>query len=344
MYRSGSTMTGSSPSALAVDLSLRVCVLSDEDHRDFDPGPFLDGFAWEMVAVRAPVAPLLEGLAGSGRFDVFLNLCEGYEPGAAEPDAYDAVDVIRSLERLGVAFTGAGKASFDPTRERMQEVAEGCGIAFARGRRVASLAEAERLASTLRYPLMVKHPQGYGSTGVWESSRVEHAGQLSPQVERVCAAFGAARVEEFVAGPEFTVLVVEDPCAPLRPVTYPPARVVFPKGEDFWHARLKWEDATRVTFARVGDESLAARLQDVARRMFVAMRGEGYARCDIRLDAAGDPVVLEINANPAVMYRPEERGPADFTILCDPEGYRGFFARVFRSALARQARHEPGIA
>jgi hypothetical protein len=35
------------------------------------------------------------------------------------------------------------------------------------------------------------------------------------------------------------------------------------------------------------------------------------------------------------MFPVEDYGPADWIILFDPEGYRGFFDRIFAAALAR---------
>jgi hypothetical protein len=50
----------------------------------------------------------------------------------------------------------------------------------------------------------------------------------------------------------------------------------------------------------------------------------------------GELFILEINPNSAIMLLPEEYGPADYMILYDKEGYRGFFDRIFRSAIIRQ--------
>jgi D-alanine-D-alanine ligase len=184
----------------------------------------------------------------------------------------------------------------------------------------------------------VKHPRGYGSTGVWRESRLDAGPQLRPQVDRVCAAFGAARIEEFIVGREFNVLLVESADGSGWPVTYPPAELIFPPGEDFWHTAIKWGDDVPFAFEQVGHAPLAERLRRTARDLFVAMQGVGYARCDIRMNDAGELVVLEINSNPGIMFRPEEYGPADHMILWDEAGYRGFFDRVFRAAIARNAR------
>jgi D-alanine-D-alanine ligase len=81
---------------------------------------------------------------------------------------------------------------------------------------------------------------------------------------------------------------------------------------------------------------LSARLKDAGRRLYLALGGTGYGRCDVRVKEDGSLFMLEINANAGILYRPEEYGPADYMILYDAAGYFGFFDRIFRSALVRQ--------
>ncbi len=56
-------------------------------------------------------------------------------------------------------------------------------------------------------------------------------------------------------------------------------------------------------FVRAGageDASLAGRLIDLALRCWVAFELRGYARVDFRVDSAGAPWILEVNANPCL--------------------------------------------
>lgn len=316
---------------------MHVCVLSDEEPEDFDPSPFLTDYDWEMVTMRAPVFENLQSVVNQGKFDVYLNICEGYEQDGDEDEySYEGVEVIQALEKLNLPYTGANERFFDPTREEMQAVADANGIGFAKGYRVKSVEEAERLVQNLRYPIMVKHPQSYGSTGMFRDSRVDSPEQLGVQVERICSQFGAARMEEFIVGKEFNVFVVENPDDFSNPFVYPPTELIFPQGEEFWHTDIKWDYNVPFDFKQVTDPELVARLQDMGRRMFLAMQGIGYGRCDIRMNAQGELFILEINPNGAIMLRPEEYGPADYMILYDKDGYRGFFDRIFRAAIIRQ--------
>jgi D-alanine-D-alanine ligase-like ATP-grasp enzyme len=316
---------------------MRVCILSDEEISDFNPAPFMRGYDWEMVTMKDPVIEILRALADRNEFDVYLNLCEGYEPDDVEDGPeYQGIDVVRALEILNLPYTGADSRFFDPTREEMQTAADAHGVGFARGYQVKSVEEAERLVRNLRYPIMVKHPKSYGSTGMFRDSRVDSPEQLPAQVQRVCAEFGAARMEEFIVGKEYNVLVVDNPDDLSTPIAYPPAELIFPPGEEFWHTDVKWDYNVPFDFKQVTDPELVALLQDTAIRMYKAMNGVAYGRCDIRMNEKGDLFVLEINPNAAIMLMPEEYGPADYMILYDPGGYELFFDRIFKVALVRQ--------
>jgi D-alanine-D-alanine ligase len=314
---------------------MRICILTDENPEDFNPAPYMNGFDWEMFTVTDPVLEVLRELAARKNFDVYLNLCEGYEYDDDSEWRYQGIDVIRALETLNLPFTGADSRFFDPSREEMQAAADAHGVGFAKGYRVTSVVEAQRLVKNLRYPIMVKHPKSYGSTGMFRESRVDTLEQLSKQVERICAEFGAARMEEFIVGKEYNVLVVDNPDDPGNPIAYPVAELIFPPGEEFWHTDVKWDYNVPFDFREVTDPELTARLHDIAIRMYQAIDGVAYGRCDIRMNERGELFILEINPNAAIMLKPEEYGPADYMILYDEGGYKLFFERIIRNALQR---------
>ncbi|NWG06792.1 MAG: hypothetical protein HXY35_08925 [Chloroflexi bacterium] len=314
---------------------MRICVLTDEVTEDFDPSPFLEGFDFEVVTMTDPVVDVLRALDARKEFDLYFNLCEGYELDGTEEYSYQGIDVVKALEDLNLPFTGAPSRFFDPSREEMQAAAEAHGVGFAKGYQVKSVEEAERLVRNLRYPIMVKHPKSYGSTGMFKESKVTISEQLRAQVERICAEFGAARMEEFIEGKEFNVLVVDNPDDLDHPIAYPPAELIFPPGEEFWHTDIKWDYTVPFDFKEVTDPGLVKRLHDIAIRMYKAMDGETYGRCDIRMNDKGELFILEINPNPAIMLQPKEYGPADYMILYDPGGYKLFFDRIFKVALMK---------
>jgi len=312
---------------------MRVCVLYDEDVGDFSPAEFLAQYPceWEMITLARPVREKIMDIAAQNRFDVYFNLCDGsvYED-------YPGLDVVQTLEELNLPFTGSDSRFYDPTREQMQAVAEAIGVGFARGYRIAKEDDLDKLTANLQYPLMVKHPQSYGSISMTRESRVENSEQLHAQFRRIAGEHGTARVEEFIVGPEFNVFVVDNPDDLKDPFVYPPTELIFPPNEEFWHTDVKWDFSLPFDFRRVEDTSLAERLRLAGLKLYLALGGTGYGRCDVRMRADGSLHVLEMNANAGILYRPEEYGPADYMILYDKDGYYGFFDRIFRSAILRQ--------
>lgn len=313
---------------------MRVCVLYEEDPDEpFSPAEFLAQYPceWEIVLLRRPVRDKIVEIAKQAKFDVYFNLCD-----APLSEDYAGIDVVQALEELNLPFTGSDSKFYDPTREEMQAAAEANGIGFARGHRIVRADELEALTAGLRYPLMVKHPQSFGSTGMTRDSKVQDKQQLREQFERIAGEFGSARVEEFIEGREYNVFVVDNPDDLSRPFVYPPTELIFPPKEDFWHTEIKWDYSVPFDFREVKNPELAGRLQLDACKLYEALGGTGYGRCDVRVKDDGSLYFLEINANPGILYRPEEYGPADYMILYDKDGYYGFFDRIFRSAIVRQ--------
>ncbi len=321
---------------------MRVCVLlatyddaSELREVDLDPEvlPHLEGHRVELAVIhRATADAQIDALVDRG-FDVFLNLCDG-----APDEARAGVEVVRALERRRAAFTGAGSAFFDPTRAEMRAAGERAGVRFPGGVFVRRGDDPLAAAARLRLPLFVKPAHGYSSVGVTPRSRVDDLAALPERVAAVADAFGEALVEEFVAGREFTVLVAEPGEGEGEPRVYPPLEVLFPPGETFKHFDLKWRGYDTMRPALVTDPALAARLQDASRLLVIALGGDGYGRCDLRLADDGEVVMLEINPNCGLFYPPVCWAAADQILATTPGGHRAFAEHLLACALRRQAR------
>ena len=151
--------------------------------------------------------------------------------------------------------------------------------------------------------------------------------------------FGRALLEEFIVGREFTCLVAENPDDAKAPITFKPVEFIFPEDESFKHYDLKWVDYERVSVAPVTDKRIEKTLREQTSRIFQAMDGNGYARCDYRMSADGTIYMLDINPNCGIFYAPYEPSSADFSLINDPVYNHDKFLRlIIRSAQARQAR------
>ncbi|MFV1958939.1 MAG: hypothetical protein ACC662_05955, partial [Planctomycetota bacterium] len=242
------------------------------------------------------------------------------------------------LAALGVPFTGATSGFYEPTRETMKRVCRRLGIDTPAHVMARGPADVERAATTLSFPLFVKHPSSYASIDLSRASRVVTPAGLRRQARKIMRRHGAALIEEYIDGVECTVLVAENPDDPEHPTTYAPVQYRFPEGEHFKHADLKWVDYEGMAAFPVEDPALEARLRDICSRFFVGLGGTSFGRCDLRVDAAGRPFLLEINANCGVYYRPADAGGADLCLLSDPAGHEGFTRQIVAAALARHGR------
>jgi D-alanine-D-alanine ligase len=318
---------------------MRICLLTNQDlfavpfpagDWPCDPRSYYPDADWHVecltkaTSVEQVVRRIEEG------YDVFFNLCDG----AADQDT-PGIEVVRTLEAHGVAFTGATSEFYEPSREAMKLACRAEGIATPAFVMTRSEADVERAAALLRFPLFVKHYSSYSSVDLSRRSRVCTPAGLRRQARKIMRRHGAALIEEFIEGTECTVLVAENPDDPARPRTYAPIQYRFPEGETFKHARMKWVEYDRMSAVRVEDPVLDARLRDESARFFVALGGASFGRCDLRVDRAGTPFMLEINPNCGVYYPPDAPGSADLCLAHDPEGHAGFTRQLIRAALRR---------
>jgi D-alanine-D-alanine ligase len=102
---------------------------------------------------------------------------------------------------------------------------------------------------------------------------------------------------------------------------------------------MKWVEYEKMSVAAVDDPHIEKVLREQTTRMFVAMNGNGYARCDYRMSADGTIYMLEINPNCGIFYAPHEPGSADFSLLNDPVyNHHKFLNLIIRAAMMRQSR------
>lgn len=322
---------------------MRICLLTTQDldadpfpadDWPCDPRPFLKEADWhvEPLVKRSSVGRVT-ALVESGEFDLFFNLCDG-----AADEGTPGIEVVEALERLRVPFTGATSGYYEPSREEMKRACRAEGIPTPAHVLARSERDVARAVDILRFPMFVKHHSSYASVGLSRASRVVTPAGLRRQVRKMVSRYGAALVEEYIAGTECTVLVAENPDDPARPVTYMPMQYRFPDGEDFKHSDLKWVDYDEMACVPVEDAALAARLRDVSARFFVGLGGASFGRCDIRVDADGAAHMLEINPNCGVYYPETDPGSADLCLRHDPAGHEGFTRLLVRAALERHRR------
>lgn len=314
-----------------------ICVLTslpEENDIPYDPSPYMNGYRWKQHMVQPnDVEQQIKDLIAEG-VDVFVNLCDG-----TPDDALSGIGLVRLLEKHNAAFTGADSKFFDPTRDEMKNAARRVSVPTPNWMFVNRHEDAEKVARRLKFPMLVKPPHGYASIGIRRNSRVENLEQLREQLKNEIAEFGRALVEEFIEGREFTCLIAENPEDPRKPITFLPVEFIFPNGESFKHYDMKWVEYEKMSVAPVNDTKIDKTLREQTTRVFKELGGNGYARCDYRMDAGGVIHMLEINPNCGIFYPPSEPGSADFSLLNDKTyNHDKFMKLIIRSGQKRQTR------
>ncbi|HEY0840451.1 MAG TPA: D-alanine--D-alanine ligase [Vulgatibacter sp.] len=290
-------------------------------NRDFDvPGP--GGAAGgaeareEIAGVARAVADSLLGRAGceveilaaagssfsfverlrSDPPDLVFNLCESL---AGDSRGEAAVPAI--LDALGLAYTGSGTATLSLALHKplARTVLRGSGVPVPDGAAVSSVSDLE--SAEIRFPVIVKPAHEDASVGITRASVVDDRRSLERQVRVVIEELGQeAVVERYVEGREIYVGFLGEDLLPLTEIDFSS----MPKGRPrIVTYDAKWiEDSedwrqTPSGLARIDDPALRLRIEEVARATFRALGLRDYGRVDLRVDAKGQPWVIDVNAN-----------------------------------------------
>jgi len=158
---------------------------------------------------------------------------------------------------------------------------------------------------------IVKSLWEHASIGLDETSvvRCDRADQVPEALQaRTQTLGGAWFAERFVEGREFNLSLLAGPGGPdvLRPAEilfegYPPGALRIVGYRAKWDAdSYEYHHTPRRFRFPSEDAILLDQLQDLALRCWQGFGLKGYARVDFRVDAAGRPWILEINANPCL--------------------------------------------
>lgn len=158
-------------------------------------------------------------------------------------------------------------------------------------------------------PYIVKSVWEHASIGIAEDSITGDPKKLASILRRRQRRFGGDWfVEKFIDGREFNIAMLGGPAGPT---VLPPAEMTFvgfpagkPRIVDYeakWHEdSFAYNNTVRRFDFGPEDTVLLDRLREISLGCWAAFGLNGYIRIDYRVDAAGNPYVLELNANPCL--------------------------------------------
>jgi len=219
-------------------------------------------------------------------------------------------NVVSYLELLRIPYTGCNPRGLMLARDKAlskkvlayHRIGVPDFAVFPAGRKV-------RPPKRLQFPLIVKSLTKEASEGISQASVVDDEDKLRERVRFIHQTVGTdAIVERYIDGRELYVGIVGN----QRLQVFPVWELRFTKMPDeVWHIatdRVKWNSAYQKKHGIKTDEvknlpeGMPQQIQHLCKRVYKTLGLSGYARIDLRLDAAGKMYVLEANPNPQLAY------------------------------------------
>ncbi|HEU4566290.1 MAG TPA: hypothetical protein VFS05_16625 [Gemmatimonadaceae bacterium] len=266
-----------------------------------------------------------------GKFDLAFNLCEGIDGVAHLEPA-----VVAALELLELPYTGASSwtTSLCLRKPLVNGMLDRLGLPvprFAVARRGGAL-------PSVGFPAICKPAAEDASLGVEQRSVVRTTARLAERVAAMHERWDEIIVQRYIDGREVNVGILGDETLPIAEIAFDG----MPKG--MWRIvsyRSKWEPGSEEDLGAVPhcpadlEPALATELKRIALAAWRAVGGSGYGRVDFRIDRAGRPWILEVNANPDIA---PDAGLARMARAAGLD-YGALVRGVCERALARREQH-----
>jgi D-alanine-D-alanine ligase len=211
------------------------------------------------------------------------------------------------FETMGLSFSGGSSqgmmmTSDKPLAKRLMTIA---GIPTPAW---LALPDDEALAAFVDIPVIVKPVTEEASVGISDDSvRTYHT-----PLELLTAVKGTKSrplfAEQYIEGREFNISVMPFdgvptvlPIAEMLFLDYPAGKPTIAGYEAKWdESSFAYTHTQRSFIFPSQDDALLARLRELSLRCWELFGAKGYVRVDFRVDAVGNPYVLEVNINPCV--------------------------------------------
>jgi D-alanine-D-alanine ligase len=195
------------------------------------------------------------------------------------------------LECAGIPYTGSGilASALAMDKLRTKQVWHSLGLPTPRHAVLTSQADCETAATELGFPLIVKPAHEGSSIGM---AKVENVEALIAAWQDAARYDSQVLVEQWIAGPEYTIAV-------LRGEVLPPIGLGTPHTFYDYDAKYLADDTQyRIPCGLSADKE--AELKTLTARACEAVGTQGWARADVMQDASGQFWLLEVNTVPGM--------------------------------------------
>ena len=316
---------------------------------------------WQPVTIidyRSIIEFIVKEKEFGNKTPVVFNLCDG-----DEVNGTPGISVVRLLDEKGLLYTGADEHFYNITTSKipMKRAFDKAKVPSAKWKAITSKDEnLETIFENLGTPVIVKPAISGGSMGVGIKNVVHNQTELKEQVDKMFAGYrgwdlaaDGLIAEAFITGPEFTVLISGSYNNPKDAKIYTPVERVFhaslPEQEKFLSFDRLWEiyeeetpmpnDANFYEYA-LPDALLVDEIKKISWDAYVATRGCGYTRIDIRMDKqTGKLYVLEVNAQ-CGLSEDEDFTSIGAILRFSGNTYTGLVAEIINDAFCRRSAKE----
>ncbi len=315
---------------------LRILVLMHEDLVPPDPlnGQDVVGAEWkteyDVVSTLRKLGHDVKPLGVKSDLGVLRSAVEDWKPHIAFNllEEFDGVavydqNVVSYLELLHMPYTGCNPRGLMLARDKVlsKKLFSFHRIPFPDFMVVPQGRTVKRPA-WLSFPLIIKSVTEEASHGISQASIVQDDDKLKERVEFIHTHVGTgALVEKYIEGREFYVGVMGNGHVHVLPVWELMMDRLPEDARRIATERVKWNRTYQAKYgirseeARNLPEGKAEKIQHLAKRVYRALGLSGYARIDVRMDAAGGVYVLEANPNPQIAH------DEDFSDSAEKDGY-----------------------
>jgi D-alanine-D-alanine ligase len=273
---------------------------------------------WQPVTINnyaKIIDTIIKESEASSKMHVIFNLCDG-----DEVNGTPGISVVKLLEEKGLLYTGSDEYFYDITTSKipMKKAFDNANVPTAPWKAITAREQnIDDILDELGSPVIVKPSVSGGSMGVGVRNVVSTNETLHEQVQQMFDGYRGWQLtsdgiiaESFITGPEYTVLIVGSYDKPGKAKIYEPVERVFhpslPDKEKFLSFDRLWEiyeeeqpmpnEGNFYEYA-LADKTVTEDIKRISWDAFVATKGKGYTRVDLRMDSTtGKLYVLEINA------------------------------------------------
>jgi len=218
------------------------------------------------------------------------------------------------LDMLNIPYTGSDPLTLTTCldKARTKEVLTYYNIPNAKFLLVQNIEDLQNF--NLKFPVMIKPVAEGSGKGIFNSSFINSIVDLE---ERLASNLENYKqpfiIEEYLPGREFTVALLgndsETEVLPIVEINFselPEGLIPIYSYEAKWVADTRDNPLDIFTCPAQIDKQLEDKIKNVALRTFKTLRCKDWSRIDIRLDADGEPNIIEINPIPGILPDPSD--------------------------------------